>query len=450
MLQVQDMKRLARWTHFDVEEVCWLVESLKGVRVESLQTYSHKVRDNNVSGLVLQNCDLAELQPIMEMRFGDWQLFRAAIVALREWDFQYTESDMVVGNVSNSSSSIMSPPSTGFFEKSGAGVSAGRRGSEGMVGPKGRRMRRNDSIVQQLSYEAAIINEAVEEFVEDTDDGEEEEEAEEVDGAKVDSTAVQITSDISLPDSATVLDLLPDDARGEAQPLIPPQGKGKGGDLSDMVTVIEDCPLPGQALLDSPHTVTQFSAFLFQSTSQDISEAGITVEVHDPHSGHGQGQSLSSSYETVTRPIIHNVGDSSPGNPPLTQRTPVDDPLREVMLANAGEVRSLSPLDTGRFDANPSSATSVSFPSSPPSFFVGSGPSSPTEPTLTVENEIFDLSPARGLTAARVGTTPEEPGRQTYGPWQLQGLHQQNPMSSDPHSPSGSSQGDSRDRESQV
>nr|KAG5701758.1 hypothetical protein BaRGS_000748 [Batillaria attramentaria] len=225
------------------------------------------VRENNVSGLVLENCDLRELQPILNMRFGDWQLFRAAILSLRDWDPSIMDSDTAGDNVSNSSSTVMSPPQTGLFGRTNPGNVAAESAREGILGPKGRRMRRNDSIVQQLSYEAAIINEAVEEFVEDTDDGEEEEAGGEVEAKNERGISDAAQAESSGPASASepVGGTQDDAVVAESEPLISREKDEGAGDLSKLITVIEDCPLPGQALLDSPSSPAHYTPFLFQT-----------------------------------------------------------------------------------------------------------------------------------------------------------------------------------------
>lgn len=44
--------------------------------------------ENNISGRVLLNCNLDELKSLSGMSFGDWELFRVAVLALREREYQ--------------------------------------------------------------------------------------------------------------------------------------------------------------------------------------------------------------------------------------------------------------------------------------------------------------------------------------------------------------------------
>ena len=45
--------------------------------------YQMQLKDHNINGKVLAACDLNELRDAMQMAFGDWQLFKAWILAAR-------------------------------------------------------------------------------------------------------------------------------------------------------------------------------------------------------------------------------------------------------------------------------------------------------------------------------------------------------------------------------
>jgi ankyrin repeat-rich membrane spanning protein len=42
------------------------------------------IRSNNISGRVLSVCDMTELRGILALNFGDWNLFRLALLSMRE------------------------------------------------------------------------------------------------------------------------------------------------------------------------------------------------------------------------------------------------------------------------------------------------------------------------------------------------------------------------------
>lgn len=65
-------------------EVSRLLGRIGGINRQQLSNYQKAVVENNISGLVLSQCDLDDLGKCMDMKFGDWQLFRSAIQALKD------------------------------------------------------------------------------------------------------------------------------------------------------------------------------------------------------------------------------------------------------------------------------------------------------------------------------------------------------------------------------
>ncbi|XP_046564422.1 kinase D-interacting substrate of 220 kDa B-like [Haliotis rubra] len=177
-------------SHLDVDSVCNLLHKLQGVNQQMLPIYIDSIRDNNISGLVLANCDMDELGKVMGMKFGDWQLFKVAILSLID-----SEASVASSNTSNDvrgvdSSSLNSKytgrresaPNLGDSSKKFAASSRSRDSSTSMPDRNAHseaeimrrgRFKRTDSIVQQLSYETAMLREALEEFTEETSDVEE-------------------------------------------------------------------------------------------------------------------------------------------------------------------------------------------------------------------------------------------------------------------------------------
>ena len=77
---IQDYQLL---THMTTEEVGQQIQDIDGIDSLMIQAYQSRICDNNISGKVLAACDLNELRDVMKMTFGDWQLFKSWIVALR-------------------------------------------------------------------------------------------------------------------------------------------------------------------------------------------------------------------------------------------------------------------------------------------------------------------------------------------------------------------------------
>lgn len=181
-----------------VEDVCNLLEKLKGINSNHVKGYQASIRDNNVSGLVLSMCDLSELQPIIGMRFGDWQLFRSAINALISSESQQAAAAQGenVSDKADTSFNVQPVPSSqsntamSYSEAFSSGSTRRNPSTRSMSLQESgsvrytpelqkireRKMRRNDSIVEQLTYETAILKSAVSGFVEESEEEEEGEE----------------------------------------------------------------------------------------------------------------------------------------------------------------------------------------------------------------------------------------------------------------------------------
>lgn len=71
-----------------VDDVASQLLEIEGMDESLLQEYKTRLLDNNINGRVLVACDLNELQEVMAMKFGDWQLFRAWIMTSRNNDPQ--------------------------------------------------------------------------------------------------------------------------------------------------------------------------------------------------------------------------------------------------------------------------------------------------------------------------------------------------------------------------
>ena len=370
--------------------------SLKGVTPDVLDGYMKRVRENNISGLVLQNCDLDELRPVLQMRFGDWQLFRAAILSLREWEGMLEGESTTDPSNNSAAPTVSSSPEGGKMAT--ATVSRQSSGSsqsgQGMT-TKGRRMHRTDSIVQQLSYEAAILHEALEEFSEESD----REEAEVFSSEAEAGTPSAISINVQASPSA---DFAADDPNK----------------LSSLITV-----------LDAPNTSsggTQYSPFVLQSSFPSGAqlpglgdgEKGAGPDAaqlsHDSHRPHHLLKTLSSGLGKIARPIIHafdhhghqhhGFGEEGgemnadkialmPMSAELTDSDTVVQPA-EVLQ----EAPFPSPWDRHAFTSSADSPTAASRSevtvdiAAPPKplFRVGSVPSSPTSPSPT-----SDVSPPR-------------------------------------------------------
>jgi ankyrin repeat-rich membrane spanning protein len=67
-----------------VEQVCLLVRSIEHINLTMLDTYCATIAYNNITGRVLLHCQLDELRNVLNMNFGDWELFKILLAAMRE------------------------------------------------------------------------------------------------------------------------------------------------------------------------------------------------------------------------------------------------------------------------------------------------------------------------------------------------------------------------------
>lgn len=64
--------------------MCKLLDKIEDLNIPSVQDYVNIIKINNINGRVLLHCDLEELKKLLKMSFGDWEMFKVAIVSLRE------------------------------------------------------------------------------------------------------------------------------------------------------------------------------------------------------------------------------------------------------------------------------------------------------------------------------------------------------------------------------
>lgn len=71
-------------TQLNVDGICGLLDKLEGINNKKITEYKDRLQEHNINGVVLMNCELHELKAELRMAFGDWELFRTLVEALRE------------------------------------------------------------------------------------------------------------------------------------------------------------------------------------------------------------------------------------------------------------------------------------------------------------------------------------------------------------------------------
>ena len=68
-------------------QVCELLRSsISGITPSMVETYCSAIWSQNLNGRVLYNCNLEELKSVLNMNFGDWEIFRMFIETLRDME----------------------------------------------------------------------------------------------------------------------------------------------------------------------------------------------------------------------------------------------------------------------------------------------------------------------------------------------------------------------------
>ncbi|KAL3268833.1 hypothetical protein HHI36_007925 [Cryptolaemus montrouzieri] len=71
----------------NVDGVCKLVCKIEDLSKDAVLKYATIIKDHNINGRVLMSCDLDELKHLLKMTFGDWEMFKAIILSLRDQEF---------------------------------------------------------------------------------------------------------------------------------------------------------------------------------------------------------------------------------------------------------------------------------------------------------------------------------------------------------------------------
>ena len=68
----------------NLEQVCLMIKTIDGVNSFMVDTYCSSIVSNNITGQVLLHCDVNELKSVLNMNFGDWELFKLVLNGMRE------------------------------------------------------------------------------------------------------------------------------------------------------------------------------------------------------------------------------------------------------------------------------------------------------------------------------------------------------------------------------
>ncbi|XP_041358617.1 kinase D-interacting substrate of 220 kDa B-like [Gigantopelta aegis] len=190
---IHDYMETIMLSSLSVDSVCNLLKKVEGIHKQAVPKYAHSIKSNNITGLVLANCDIEELGKVMDMTFGDWQLMKATILSLRQAEgmMELDQSNCLRQSRGAGRDSSRKPlgcdrPGTSSRiekQEDGPGVSGsgsdcgGKAASTSLTEvnkPDVRKahFKHNDSIVEQLTYESQILKEVLEDFTEQSEEEE--------------------------------------------------------------------------------------------------------------------------------------------------------------------------------------------------------------------------------------------------------------------------------------
>nr|XP_020652289.1 kinase D-interacting substrate of 220 kDa isoform X2 [Pogona vitticeps] len=81
-----------------VDAVCEKLKQIEGLDQTMLAQYSATIKKANINGRVLAQCNIDELKREMNMNFGDWHLFRSAVLEMRNAESQAVHEDSRAAN----------------------------------------------------------------------------------------------------------------------------------------------------------------------------------------------------------------------------------------------------------------------------------------------------------------------------------------------------------------
>ena len=71
-------------SNFKIEDICTMLREIDGIMNARVDTYCDAIQAQNISGTVLAKCSLDELKSVLNMNFGDWELFHMVIMKMRK------------------------------------------------------------------------------------------------------------------------------------------------------------------------------------------------------------------------------------------------------------------------------------------------------------------------------------------------------------------------------
>ncbi|XP_026807360.1 kinase D-interacting substrate of 220 kDa B-like isoform X5 [Rhopalosiphum maidis] len=135
-----------------VDEICKLLTRIRDLQESNIPKYTQIIKDNNLTGCVLLHCNLNELKNVLKMNFGDWELFRIVLLALRDKEY-------LINNETNSNINFKHTRSGSSKNQSHErrGSSNNSNNVQGTLNDKDQKGSKISSVEKQVTLEEQMI-----------------------------------------------------------------------------------------------------------------------------------------------------------------------------------------------------------------------------------------------------------------------------------------------------
>ncbi|XP_017768310.1 PREDICTED: kinase D-interacting substrate of 220 kDa isoform X3 [Nicrophorus vespilloides] len=140
----------------NVDGICKLLQKMDEFSPDALTEYTDILKQNNVNGRVLLHCDLEELKRLLNMSFGDWEMFKVMIVSLREHELTTVIQQDESKNVRFTIGKKQVVPSTSESRKGSLTGKPVTSGSESELKIQNDTSSRNKQSVMEKQYQVTL------------------------------------------------------------------------------------------------------------------------------------------------------------------------------------------------------------------------------------------------------------------------------------------------------
>ena len=101
----------------NLEQVSVLIRTIEGINSSMVDTYCYSVVSSNITGQVLLHCQVAELKSVLNMNFGDWELFKLVLTGMRDDECNNISRTPAKAEAPKETEAISQPRKKSHYEK---------------------------------------------------------------------------------------------------------------------------------------------------------------------------------------------------------------------------------------------------------------------------------------------------------------------------------------------